>query len=164
MEYRVEAGGTEAGMRTCSAIVEYIGLLPRIDVELVGAASWILVAGESESDVAVVAKRLLRLSAAAQPNRRLSGDGNTEVVDHRNGTIEQIRAVAADDDPRGSRSGLAFPLDRTFVCHVLECSLLFSEHLKTCLDASAAALNEPDGKWKWSADHAKDQKEIWLSR
>src|SRR6266436_10153600 len=110
MEYRVEAVGTEAGMRASPAVVEQIGLLARIDVELVGDAPWILVAGEFESDVAVVAKRLcLRLSAAAQPNRRLSGDGNTEVVDHSNGTIGQIRAVAGDDDPRGSRSGLAFP-------------------------------------------------------
>jgi hypothetical protein len=49
--------------------------------------------------VAIVAERLgLRLSAAAQPDWCVCGDGNSERIDHGDGAIEQIEAVPNYND------------------------------------------------------------------
>jgi hypothetical protein len=95
-------------------------------VKLVGYALWVLVVGEAAFNVATVAERFgLRLSAAAQPDRCICGDGNSERVDNGDGAIKQIGAVADYDD--GSGAGLVRFLNGTFLHHDLACSSSFNE-------------------------------------
>ncbi len=121
MEYRAEAVRAETRMRTCPAVVEHVSLLALMHVQLVGYALWVLVVGEAAFNVAIVAERFgLRLSAAAQPDRCICGDGNSERVDDGDGAIEQTGTVADYDDPWGSCAGLVPFLNGTVVGHALE--------------------------------------------
>ena len=99
MKHRIETVGTEPGMRTRPAVIEYMELLALIDIEFVRHAPWILVVGESTAKMAVVAERFgLRLSATAQPDRCLCRDRDPEMVDQRDGTINLVGTVADNDD------------------------------------------------------------------
>src|SRR3979490_2283868 len=103
-------------MRTCPAVVEHVSLLALMHVQLVGYAPWVLVVGEAAFNVAIVAERFgLRLSAAAQPDRCICDDGNSERVDNADGAIEQSAAGSAKHWAPGKRRRLAPFLNGTVV-------------------------------------------------
>jgi hypothetical protein len=121
-------------MRTCTAVVEHVSLLALMHVKLVDYAPWVLVVGEAAFNVAIVAERLgLRLSAAAQPDWCVCGDRNSERIDHGDGAIEQIEAVANYND-----------------CHVAE--VADGDHIRSGVRSDALDPDRAKALWAKSEE------------